>query len=92
VKTKELTLKQIFSVPCSTCGAAPEEACELHTGALPTEPRPRSETFRSRGRRNEARQTITTLRPESYLDEFLFVTAAELIGCNFSPKRWVNFP
>jgi hypothetical protein len=31
VKSKELTLKQIFSVPCPTCGAAIKEACELHT-------------------------------------------------------------
>jgi hypothetical protein len=38
VKTKELTLKQILSVPCPTCGAATQEACELHTGALRTEP------------------------------------------------------
>jgi len=38
VKTKELTLKQIFSAPCPTCGASTEEACELHTGALRTEP------------------------------------------------------
>ncbi len=38
MKTKDLTLKQIFSVPCPTCGAATEEACELHTGALRTEP------------------------------------------------------
>jgi hypothetical protein len=38
VKTKELTLKQILSVPCTTCGAATEEPCELHTGALRTEP------------------------------------------------------
>jgi len=38
VKTKELTLKQIQSVPCPTCGAAIEEVCELHTGALRTEP------------------------------------------------------
>jgi hypothetical protein len=38
VKTKELTLKQILSVPCPTCGAATEEACELHTGAARTEP------------------------------------------------------
>ena len=38
VKTKELTLKQILSVPCPTCGAAIEEACELHTGALRNEP------------------------------------------------------
>jgi hypothetical protein len=38
MKTKELTLKQILSVPCPTCGAATEEACQLHTGALRTEP------------------------------------------------------
>jgi hypothetical protein len=38
VKTKELTVKQILSVPCPTCGAATEEACELQTGALRTEP------------------------------------------------------
>ena len=38
VKTKELTLKQIFSVLCPTCGAATGEACELHTGALRTDP------------------------------------------------------
>ncbi len=38
VKTKDLTPKQILSVPCPTCGAATEEACELHTGALRTEP------------------------------------------------------
>jgi hypothetical protein len=38
VKTKELTLKQILSVPCTTCGATVGEACELHTGASRTEP------------------------------------------------------
>jgi hypothetical protein len=38
VKTKELTPKQILSVPCTTCGAAIGEACELHTGAPRTEP------------------------------------------------------
>ena len=38
VKSKELTLKQIFSVPCPTCGAAIKEACELHTGGRRTEP------------------------------------------------------
>lgn len=38
VKTKELTLKQILSVPCATCGAAIGKACELHTGALRSEP------------------------------------------------------
>ncbi len=38
VKTKELTPKQILSVPGTTCGAATGEACELHTGTLRTEP------------------------------------------------------
>jgi hypothetical protein len=38
MKTKDLTLKQILSVPCPTCGAATKEACELHTGARRTEP------------------------------------------------------
>lgn len=38
VKTRELTLKQISSVPCTTCGAAVGEACELHTGDPRTEP------------------------------------------------------
>jgi hypothetical protein len=38
VKRKELTLKQILSVPCPTCGAATEEACELHAGAPRTGP------------------------------------------------------
>jgi hypothetical protein len=37
-KTKELTPKQISSVPCTICGAAIGEACELHTGAERTEP------------------------------------------------------
>lgn len=38
VKIKELTPKQLISVPCNTCGAAIEEPCELHTGALRSEP------------------------------------------------------
>ena len=38
VKCKELTPKQILSVPCPTCGAAIEEVCELHTGDPRTEP------------------------------------------------------
>jgi hypothetical protein len=38
VKTKELTAKQVFSVPCTTCGAAVGEVCELHSGAARTEP------------------------------------------------------
>jgi len=42
MKSKELTLKQILSVPCTTCGAATKEVCELHTGA------PRSEPHRDR--------------------------------------------
>jgi hypothetical protein len=69
VKTRELTLKQIFSVACPTCGAAPEEACELHTGALRTEPHRDRKLSAAEAVENETRQTITTLRPESYLDE-----------------------
>jgi hypothetical protein len=38
VKSKELTLKQVLSVPCPTCGAATGEGCELQTGAERTEP------------------------------------------------------
>jgi len=42
VKTKDLTAKQVLSVPCTTCGAAIGEACELNTGL------PRSEPHRDR--------------------------------------------
>jgi hypothetical protein len=38
MKSRELTAKQILSVPCPTCGAAMGDACGLHTGALRTEP------------------------------------------------------
>lgn len=38
VKSRELTAKQILSVPCPTCGAAMKEVCELNTGAPRTEP------------------------------------------------------
>jgi hypothetical protein len=38
MKTRELTAKQVLSVPCPTCGVATGDACELHTGALRTEP------------------------------------------------------
>jgi hypothetical protein len=38
MKAKELTPKQILSVPCTTCGAAIGKVCELHTGAPRTEP------------------------------------------------------
>jgi hypothetical protein len=38
MKTKELTVKQINSVRCTTCGAVTGKACQLHTGALRFEP------------------------------------------------------
>ena len=38
VKSRELSLKQILSVPCPTCGASVKEVCELHTGTPRTEP------------------------------------------------------
>jgi len=38
VKTMELTPKQILPVPCTTCGAAIGEVCELNSGAPRTEP------------------------------------------------------
>lgn len=38
MKTSELTARQILSVPCPTCGVATGNGCELHTGALRTEP------------------------------------------------------
>jgi hypothetical protein len=38
MKSKELTPQQISSVPCTICGAAIGEVCELHTGAPRTEP------------------------------------------------------
>jgi hypothetical protein len=51
VKTKGLTLKQILSMPCPTCGVATGEPCELHTGALRTEPH--------RDRRLDAAEAVT---------------------------------
>ena len=50
VKTKELTAKQILSVPCPTCGAATDKACELATGAPRHEPH--------RGRKLSAAEAI----------------------------------
>jgi hypothetical protein len=38
VEKKELTPKQLSSVPCPTCGAAAGERCELHSGAPRSEP------------------------------------------------------
>src|ERR1700689_4204855 len=38
MKSKELTPKQILSVPCTTCGAGVGEALDLHPGPPPPEP------------------------------------------------------
>ena len=38
MKHKGLTPKQLIAVPCPTCGAAIGEPCELHNGALRSEP------------------------------------------------------
>lgn len=35
---RDLTLKQLSSVPCPTCGVAPVERCLLHSGAPRSEP------------------------------------------------------
>jgi hypothetical protein len=42
MKIRDLTRKQILSIPCPTCGAAIEEPCELTTGY------PRNEPHRNR--------------------------------------------
>jgi hypothetical protein len=38
MKKKELTPKQLFAVSCPTCGVAAGKRCELHSGALRSEP------------------------------------------------------
>jgi hypothetical protein len=38
MKSKDLTPKQIHSVPCPTCAAGIDKPCELHSGALRIEP------------------------------------------------------
>ena len=38
MKSKELTVSQILSVPCAICGAAIDQACQLYTGTLRGEP------------------------------------------------------
>jgi hypothetical protein len=38
MKMKELTPKQVSSVPCPTCGVAAGKRCVLHSGAARTEP------------------------------------------------------
>jgi hypothetical protein len=71
VKTKELTRKQILSVPCPICGAAKEDACELHTGALRNEPH--------RDRKLSAAEAVET-KPEETSTEEKFVTKAHTNG------------
>ena len=39
MRMKELTSRQLFSVPCPRCGAATGHLCELHSGRLRLEPR-----------------------------------------------------
>ena len=62
MKKKDLTAKQLSSVPCPTCGAVPGERCVLHSGALRSEPHVNRKlsaaeaietkrAFRGRGRR-----------------------------------------
>jgi hypothetical protein len=38
MKKKELTPKQVSSVPCPTCGVAAGKHCVLHSGGPRTEP------------------------------------------------------
>ena len=35
---KDLTARQLFSVPCPRCGAATGHICEVHSGGLRFEP------------------------------------------------------
>ena len=62
MKTKELTAKQILSVPCPTCSAATGHACELHTGALRTEPH-RDRKLSAAEAVETVQQTTTALKP-----------------------------
>jgi hypothetical protein len=38
MKKKELTRKQLASVPCPTCGATVAKGCILYSGGLRSEP------------------------------------------------------
>jgi hypothetical protein len=38
MRMKDLTSRQLFSVPCPRCGAATGRKCELHSGGLRFEP------------------------------------------------------
>ncbi|MGH2508924.1 MAG: zinc finger domain-containing protein [Ktedonobacteraceae bacterium] len=40
MRVRELTQKQVSSVPCPTCGVAVGQRCVLNTGALRIEPHP----------------------------------------------------
>jgi hypothetical protein len=48
---KELTLQQLLSVYCSTCGAAPGEQCVLHYGGVRFAPHPTRKFDRIRNER-----------------------------------------
>jgi hypothetical protein len=51
MNTKEFTLKQVLSVTCSTCGAAPGEPCVLHYGRARFAPHPARKFDRIRNER-----------------------------------------
>ena len=38
MKIRDLTAKQLFSVPCPTCGVAAGKRCVLHSGTPRSEP------------------------------------------------------
>ncbi|MGH9691283.1 MAG: zinc finger domain-containing protein [Candidatus Acidiferrales bacterium] len=40
MRTRELTQKQVSSVPCPTCGVAAGHGCVLNTGGPRVEPHP----------------------------------------------------
>jgi hypothetical protein len=62
MKTKDLTAKQILYVPCPTCGAATGDPCELHSGALRTEPH-RDRKLSAAEAVETIQQTTTALKP-----------------------------
>ena len=78
VKTKDLTPKQIFAVPCTTCGAAIGEVCELNTGG------PRSESHRGR-KFSAAENRYDLVTGHFFLDCF---TDAELVGTIARIAEW----
>jgi hypothetical protein len=54
MRMSDLTAKQLFSVPCPTCGVGPRERCLLHSGV------PRSESHVDR--KLSAAEAIETKR------------------------------